>query len=157
MKKIMFVCHGNICRSPMAEIIFRDMVKKRGLEKEFFVASSATSSEEIWGGVGNPVYPPARAELSLHGLSCDGKRAVRLTLSDYGKYDLFIGMDSANIRNMHNMLGGDPENKIRKLMDYTARGGDVADPWYTDRFDITYRDIYEGCCGLLEALINHKD
>ncbi len=152
MTKIMFVCHGNICRSPMAEFIFRDMVKKAGLQEKFVIASSATSTEEIWGGRGNPVYPPAKAELAHHGIKCDGKRAVQLKLSDYESYDLFIGMDSANIRNMHRMLGGDPEGKIRKLMDYTGRGGDVADPWYSDRFDIAYRDIEEGCRALLKAL-----
>ena len=152
MKKIMFVCHGNICRSPMAEFIFKRMVAERGLEAEFEIRSSATSTEEIWNGIGNPVYPPAKAELAKHGISCDGKRAVQLQKSDYAEYDLFVGMDSANIRNMHRILGGDPEGKIRKLMDYTSRPGDVADPWYSDRFDIAYRDIYEGCAGLLETL-----
>ena len=152
MKKILFVCHGNICRSPMAEFIFRDMTEKRGLTDRFTVASVATSTEEIWNGIGNPVYPPAKAELARHGISCEGKRAIQLQKSDYEKYDLLIGMDSANIRNMHRMLGGDPQQKIRKLMDYTARPGDVADPWYTDRFDITYRDIYEGCEALLAKL-----
>ena len=129
MKKIMFVCHGNICRSPMAEFIFKDMVKKSGLENEFFIASSATSTEEIWGGIGNPVYPPARAELAKHGISAEGKRAVQLKKEDYDKYDLFIGMDSANIRNMHRILGGDPDGKIHKLKDYSGSGGDVSDPW----------------------------
>ena len=152
MRKIMFVCHGNICRSPMAEFIFKRMVAERGLEAEFEIRSSATSTEEIWNGMGNPVYPPAKAELAKHGISCDGKRAVQLQKSDYAEYDLFVGMDSANIRNMHRILGGDPEGKIRKLMDYTSRPGDVADPWYSDRFDIAYRDIYEGCAGLLETL-----
>ena len=149
----MFVCHGNICRSPMAEFIFKDMLRKKGIEAELTVASSATSSEEIWGNVGNPVYPPARAELAKHGIGCDGKRAVQLKREDYEKYDLFVGMDSANIRNMHRIFGGDPDGKIRKLMDYTSRPGDVADPWYSDRFDIAYRDIYEGCEGLLDALL----
>ncbi len=152
MTKIMFVCHGNICRSPMAEFIFKDLAAKAGRGADFFVASSATSTEEIWGGVGNPVYPPAKAELAAHGISCGGKRAVQLKRSDYEKYDLFVGMDSANIRNMRVMLGGDPEGKVHKLMEYTARGGDVADPWYTDCFDIAYRDIYEGCKALLEIL-----
>lgn len=152
MIKILFICHGNICRSPMAEFIFKRMVAERGLEAEFEIRSSATSTEEIWNGIGNPVYPPAKAELAKHGISCDGKRAVQLQKSDYAEYDLFVGMDSANIRNMHRILGGDPEGKIRKLMDYTSRPGDVADPWYSDRFDIAYRDIYEGCAGLLETL-----
>ncbi len=153
MVKIMFVCHGNICRSPMAEFIFKKMVAERGLSAEFEIKSSATSAEEIWNGIGNPVYPPAKAELAKHGISPDGKRAVQLQKSDYDKYDLFIGMDSANIRNMHRILGGDPDGKIRKMMDYTDRPGDVADPWYVGNFDVTYRDIYEACEGLLKTLI----
>jgi protein-tyrosine phosphatase len=152
MIQIMFVCHGNICRSPMAEFIFKKLIADRGLSQQFYVSSSATSTEEIWNGIGNPVYPPARAELAKHGITCGGKRAVQLQKSDYNKYDLFIGMDSANIRNMHRILGGDADGKIRKLMDYTSRGGDVADPWYSDRFDIAYRDIYDGCVALLETL-----
>lgn len=150
--KIMFVCHGNICRSPMAEFIFKNMLSESGVQG-FTVASSATSTEEIWNGVGNPVYPPAKAELARHGISCEGKKAVQLKRSDYEKYDLFIGMDSANIRNMHRILGGDPNGKIHKLLDYTERGGDVADPWYSERFDIAYRDIYDGCAGLLKEII----
>ena len=153
MKKIMFVCLGNICRSPMAEFIFRDMVKQKGLENEFFIASSATSTDEIIGGIGNPVYPPAKRELLSRGISCEGKRAVQLKWDDYEKYDLFVGMDSSNIRNMHIILKGDKQGKIRKLMDYTSRRGDVADPWFTERFDIAYRDIYDGCEGLLKALL----
>ncbi|MBQ8402973.1 MAG: low molecular weight phosphotyrosine protein phosphatase [Clostridia bacterium] len=152
MTKIMFVCHGNICRSPMAEFIFKDLAAKAGREAEFFVASSATSDETVWNGKGSRVYAPAREELAAHGISCEGKRSARLTAGDYGKYDLFVGMDSANVRNMRIMLGGDPEGKVHKLMDYTGRGGDVADPWYTDRFDIAYRDIYEGCEALLKTL-----
>lgn len=152
MVKIMFVCHGNICRSPMAEFIFKKLVKEKGMEKDFIISSSATSSEEIYGGVGNPVYPPAVRELALHGISCKGKRAVQLQKSDYEKYDLFVGMDSYNIRNMVRILGSDPKGKISKLMDHTSRGGDVADPWYSDRFDIAYRDIYEGCVSLLGSL-----
>ena len=152
MIRIMFVCHGNICRSPMAEFIFKDMLRKEGRINDFLVTSSATSTEEIWNGQGNPVYPPARAELAKHGLSCEGKRAVQLQKSDYAKYDLFVGMDSNNIKNMFRIFGGDPENKIHKLMDYTKRGGDVADPWYSDRFDVAYKDIYEGCTALLSQL-----
>ena len=125
MKRIMFVCHGNICRSPMAEIIFRDMVKKLGKESEFVIASRATSTEEL----GNPVYPPARAELAKHGLSSEGKFAIQLKATDYGDYDLFVGMDSANIRGMHRILGGDTDGKIHKLMDYTDRGGDDNDQY----------------------------
>ena len=119
----------------------------------FLVASSATSTEEIWNGIGNPVYPPAKAELEKHGLSCGSKRAVQLQKSDYDKYDLFIGMDSANIRNMLRIFGGDPAGKVHKLMDYTTCGGDVADPWYSERFDVAYRDIYEGCTALLDAIL----
>ena len=156
MLKIMFVCHGNICRSPMAEYIFKDKVCKRDLPDRFCAASSATSTEEIWRGIGNPIYPPARAELEKHGISCGEKRAVQLCSSDYDKYDLFIGMDSANIRNMHRILDGDPEQKIRKLMDYTSRKGDVADPWYTGKFCTTYRDICDGCEKLLEALLDNS-
>ena len=152
MIKIMFVCHGNICRSPMAEFIFKDMVEKQGISDEFFISSSATSTEEIWDGVGNPVYSPAKKELAKHGLSCFGKRAVQLQKSDYEKYDYFIGMDTANIYGMRRILNGDPENKISKLMDHTPRGGDVADPWYSRRFDIAYNDIHEGCEALLKKL-----
>ncbi len=154
MYKIMFVCHGNICRSPMAEFIFKKMISERGLEDKYYVASSATSTEEIWGDVGNPVYPPARSELRKHGIYCDEKRAVQVKKEDYSNYDLFVCMDSRNVVNAVRILGGDPENKIRKLMDYTSRGGDVADPWYTDRFDVTYRDILEGCEALLASLEN---
>lgn len=134
----------------------KKLVKDNGLENEFLIKSSATSTEEIWNGVGNPVYPPAKAELAKHGISCEGKRAVQLKKDDYDKYDLFIGMDSANIRNMHRILGGDPEGKIRKLMDYTNRGGDVADPWYTRSFDVTYRDVLEGCEGLLKEICKER-
>ena len=119
VKKIMFVCHGNICRSPMAEVIFKDLAKKQGMADRFLVASSATSTEEIWNGIGSPVYPPAKAELERHGLSCDGKRAVQLQKSDYGKYDLFIGMDSANLRDMYRVCGGGFAEKMSLLMDHT--------------------------------------
>ena len=152
MTRILFVCHGNICRSPMAEFILKEMVKKQGREKEFEIDSCATSTEEIWNGVGNPVYPPAKAELAKHGISCEGKRAVQLTKKDYANYDLLVAMDNNNVRNIHRLLGGDPLGKVHKLMDYTSRGGDVADPWYTDRFDIAYRDIEEGCRCLLEQI-----
>ena len=147
MKRIMFVCHGNICRSPMAEMIMKRLVRDAGLSDKYEIRSSATSDEEI----GNPVYPPARAELMKHGIDPAGKTAVRLVSSDKDKYDVFVGMDSANIRNMHRILGGDADGKIRKLMDY-ADGGDVADPWYSDRFDVAYNDIYKGCTALLESL-----
>ena len=152
MTRIMFVCHGNICRSPMAEFIFKDLITKQGIEHNFFVSSSATSTEEIWGDVGNPVYPPAKAELKKHGITCDGKRAVQLKKSDYDQYDLFVAMDSMNIRNIGRIFGSDPDGKVHKLMDYTDRKGDVADPWYSGQFDVAYRDIYEGCVALLERL-----
>ena len=148
----MFVCHGNICRSPMAEFVFKDMVKKAGREDDFIIESSATSTEEIWNGVGNPVYPPTRVELSKHGIDPGDKRATQVKASDYDKYDLFLVMDSRNMQNILYIFGSDPEGKVRKLMDYTARGGDVADPWYTGRFDVAYRDIYDGCAGLLKQL-----
>ena len=152
MIRIMFVCHGNICRSPMAEFIMKDMVQKEGIDHQFVIASSATSAEEIWNGVGNPVYPPAQDQLARHNISCEGKRAVQLTAGDYNKYDLLIAMDDANVRNMHSILGGDPAGKIKKLMDFTNRPGNVADPWYSGRFDIAYRDIFEGCKALLVSL-----
>ena len=152
MKKIMFVCHGNICRSPRAEFILKDMVKKRGIENEFFISSSATSTEEIWGGRGNPVYPPAKAELKKHGISCEGKTAVQLKKEDYEKYDMFICMDSMNRRNILRIFGSDNDEKVRKLMTFTSRGGDVDDPWYSGDFATTYRDIYDGCEGLLYEL-----
>ena len=148
----MFVCHGNICRSPMAEFIFKSLVEKRGLSDSFYVASSATSTEEIWGGRGNPVYPPAKAELAKHGIGCEGKRAVQLGISDTEAYDMFVGMDSANIRNMKRMLGETAQNKIYKLMSFTGSDADVSDPWYSDRFDVAYRDIAEGCEALLNLL-----
>ncbi len=152
MKKIMFVCHGNICRSPMAEFIFKDMLKSSGRENEFFVASSATSSEEIVAGLGNKVYPPAKKELSKHGISCEGKRAVQLKKSDYELYDYFIAMDDYNVRNIMRIFGADSEGKVKKLLSFTGSNGNVADPWYSGEFDVTYRVIYEGCEALLEYL-----
>ena len=153
MHKIMFVCHGNICRSPMAEFILKKIVKENGLEKEFLISSSATSTEEIWRGVGNPVYPPAKRELLKHGITCDGKRAVQLKEEDYANYDLFICMDSANVRNAIRILNGDKQNKVVKLLSFANRDDDVADPWYTDRFDVTYKDVYDGCIALFDNLI----
>lgn len=152
MVSIMFVCHGNICRSPMAEFIFKDMIKKKGLEGDFVVTSSATSTEEIWNGVGNPVYPPAKEILNLHNIDCNGKRAVQIKKSDYEKYDLLIPMDSNNVRNMSRILKGDPDNKIHKLMSYAGSDRDVSDPWYTGDFEKCYNDIYTGCKALLEYL-----
>ncbi len=148
MKRIMFVCHGNICRSPMAEHIFRRLVTEAGLSEKYEAASSATSTEEI----GNPVYPPARLELSRHGISCEGKRAVQLKPSDLSKYDLFIGMDSANIRNIHRMLGSGAEGKVYKMMSFVGSDADVADPWYCGGFDKTYEDCHAACSALLRWL-----
>ena len=132
MKKILFVCHGNICRSPMAEFVMKDLVQKAGLADHFYIESAATSTEEI----GNEVYPPAKRKLAEHGISCKGKTARQMTRSDYQRFDLLIGMDDWNIRNMTRIAGGDPEGKIHKLLDYTVRKGDVADPWYTGDFEL---------------------
>lgn len=147
----MFVCHGNICRSPMAEFIMKKLVTDAGLQKDFYISSSATSCEEIWNDIGNPVYPPARSELKKHGISCEGKRAVQLKREDYNNYDYFIGMDTYNIRNMKNIL--ENGKKIYKLLTFAGRSDDVAYPWYTNDFETTYNDIYSGCNGLLKTLI----
>ena len=141
MIKILFLCHGNICRSPMAEFIMKDLVEKAGLDGQFHIASAATSTEEI----GNPVYPPARRKLQEHGISCAGKTARQMTRRDYQQYDLLIGMDGYNLRNMERMLGGDPEGKLHLLLEDSEHPRSVADPWYTDDFDTAYRDILEGC------------
>ncbi len=154
MVKIMFVCHGNICRSPMAEFVFKDMVNKKGLSGDFYVSSSATSTEEIWNGTGNPVYPPAKRELLKHGISCEGKRAVQLKYDDYENYDYFIGMDSANIRNMHRILQGDKSGKVYKLLSFTNSSDDVADPWYSGDFETTYKDVLRGCEALLKYILS---
>ncbi len=156
MYRIMFVCHGNICRSPMAEFILKDMAEREAPYLQLVIASSATSTEEIWNGIGNPVYPPAREELQKHGISCKGKRAVQLKKSDYGKYDLFIAMDSNNIRNIGRIFGADPEGKVHKMMEYAGKNSDVSDPWYSGRFDVAYADIYEGCKGLLAFLCSEN-
>ena len=153
MIRVLFICHGNICRSPMAEFIFKNMINKKQLQSDFYIASAATSTEEIWNGIGNPVYPPAKRELARHGISCDGKRAVQLKKSDYDKYDYLIGMEERNRRNMLRILGSDPENKVSLLLDYSNRPGNIADPWYTGDFETTYRDITEGCEGFLEYLV----
>ena len=145
MKKILFVCHGNICRSPMAEFVMKDMVRQAGLQEQFYIESAATSTEEI----GNEVYPPAKRKLAENGISCKGKTARQMTRSDYDRFDLLIGMDEWNLRNMHRICGGDPKGKIHKLLDFTARGGDVADPWYTGDFEATWRDVNEGCREIL--------
>ena len=153
MKKILFVCHGNICRSPMAEFVMKDLVRKAGLASQFHIESAATSREEI----GNPVYSPARRKLAEHGISCDGHTARQLTNADYEKYDFLIGMDRANLRNMQRIYSGDPDGKLHLLMDYTDRPGDVADPWYTGDFEATWQDVLEGCQGLLHELMEGNE
>ena len=150
MIRILFLCHGNICRSPMAEFIMKDLVKKAGLEQNIQIESAATSTEEI----GNPVYPPTRRKLSEHGIDCSGKRARQLLNSDYEKYDLLIGMDRANLRSMYRICGGDFADKMHLLMEYAGRlEQEVADPWYTEDFDATWRDVLAGCQGLLDQII----
>ena len=148
MKKILFVCHGNICRSPMAEFVMKGLVDTRGLGEDFYVESAAVSAEEL----GNPVYPPAREILAAHGLSCAGKRARRLTAADYSRFDLIVCMDKTNIQWAERILAGDPEKKLSLLMEWTDRPGNVSDPWYPGDFETAWRDISEGCRGLLERL-----
>ena len=143
---ILFVCHGNICRSPMAEFVMKELVRKASREEDFHIESAATSTEEI----GNAVYPPARRKLAEHGISAAGKTARQLTRDDYVRFDLLVGMDSWNIRNMNAICGGDPEGKICRLLDFTSRPGDVADPWYTGDFEATWRDVFEGCQAILK-------
>ena len=150
MTKILFVCHGNICRSPMAECVLKEMTKKKGLADQFEIASAATSREEI----GNPIYPPARRILARNGVPAGSHRAWQMTKKDYDYYDLIICMDRNNIRNTHRITGGDPDGKISLLLDHTNRAGEeVADPWYTGNFDATWRDVTEGCEGLLNELL----
>lgn len=149
MIKILFVCHGNICRSPMAEFIFRDLVNKRGLGREFEIASAATSMEEI----GNPIYPPAKRKLSEHGIRAEGHHARRMERRDYREYDYLIGMEQYNIRNMLRILGDDPQRKVSRLLDHSKRPRDIDDPWYSGDFETAYRDILEGCEALLEEIL----
>ena len=151
MVKILFVCLGNICRSPMAEFVMKDMVKKAGRADDFYIASAATSTEEI----GNPVHYGTRNKLAQYGISVAGKYAVQLTKADYEKYDYIIGMDDYNIRNILRRVGGDPENKVYKLLDF-ADGGSIADPWYTGNFDETYDGVFRGCTGLLKHIDTKK-
>ena len=149
MVRILFVCHGNICRSPMAEFVFKDLAERAGRAGDFDVASAATSTEEL----GNPVYPPARRKLREHGIGCAGKTARQITENDYNRYDLIIGMDGANMRNMLRFFGGDPAGKLSLLLDHAGRPGEsVTDPWYSDDFDAAWRDIYDGCDGLFKQL-----
>ena len=150
MIRVLFVCHGNICRSPMAEFIFKDMVSKRGLADQFYIASAATSTEEIWNGIGNPVYPPARRKLLEQGIPCGQHAARQMTRADYDRFDLLIGMDRSNLRTMQRICGGDPDGKLHLLLDFTNRKGEeVADPWYTGDFDAVWEDLLEGCQALL--------
>lgn len=145
MIKILFICHGNICRSTMAEYVFKDMIKRKNIDDKFYVDSAATSREEI----GNPVHYGTRRKLEEQGIYCGDHRARQITKEDYEVYDYLIGMDEANIRNMHRMLGADLDKKMYKLLDFTARKGNIADPWYTGNFDETYKDVVDGCEGLL--------
>lgn len=151
MIKVLFVCHGNICRSPIAEFVLKDKVDKLGISEQFYIASAATSTEEIWNGVGNPVYPPAREVLAKHGISCEGKHAVQLKKEDYDKYDYLIAMDDANIRNILRTVGADRDKKVKKLLAFAGSEDDIADPWYTGNFDDTYDDIVKGS----EAFLLH--
>ncbi len=151
MLKVMFVCHGNICRSPMAEVIFRESAKNRGID-EIEVSSAAITSEEIFNGKGNPVHPGAEAELRKNGLTSEGKTAVLLRKEDYNKFDVFIGMDTENMRGMVKIFGSDTKGKIHKLSDYCDQISDVADPWYSGRFDLAYKDIFTGCEALAERI-----
>ncbi len=152
MINVLFVCLGNICRSPMAEFVFRDMVKERGLADQFHIASAATSSEEL----GNPVHHGTTDKLKEYGISTKGKYAVQLKRRDYQAYDYILGMEYRNIRGIHRIIGSDPERKVSRLLDYTGQPRDIADPWYTGNFDRTYDDIVEGCEGFLDYLISRN-
>ncbi len=152
MIKVLFVCHGNICRSPMAEFVLKDLVEKRGLEKDFYIASAATSTEEI----GNPVHTGTKNILARYGISTKGKTARQITRSDYNEYDFIIVMDNNNLRNLLRMMP-DPENKVSFLLDYANRPGQsIADPWYTDNFEDTYKDVLDGCTGFIDYLIKNQ-
>ena len=153
MTGILFVCHGNICRSPMAEFILKDLVKKAGREGEFRIDSAAVSAEEL----GNPVYPPARRILAAHGIDCRGKTARRTVREDYRRYDRIIAMDGGNLRGLLRVYGGDPEKKLSLLLDWTDHPGDIDDPWYTDDFQSAWDDILKGCKALLTALDRRDD
>lgn len=151
--RILFVCHGNICRSTMAQYIAQHLVTQFGMESNFYIDSAATSREEI----GNPVHYGTRRKLEAEGIFCGDHRARQLKKSDYDEFDFLIGMDTQNIRNMYRILGEDPEQKVYKLLDFTERKGDIADPWYTGNFDLTYRDVLDGCRGLLKFIEEQED
>ncbi len=149
MIKVLFICHGNICRSPIAEYVMKQLVREAGLEEVFEIDSAATSREEI----GNPVYPPAKRVLAKHGVPCGGHRARRMEKADYARFDHLIGMERYNIRNMMYILGDDPDGKVSCLLDWTDEPGDIDDPWYTGDFETAYRQIRMGCERLLERLV----
>ena len=151
-RKIMFVCLGNICRSPMAELLCKDMLEKAGRAEEFEVQSSATSSENVWNGVGARVYAPIRAVLEEKGISCEGKRAQVLTKAHGEEFDLLLCMDDSNVRNAQRIVGKKNAHKCKKLLSFAGENGDVADPWYTRDFTCAYRDILRGLEGLLKTL-----
>ena len=153
MKKILFICHGNICRSPMAEFIMKDKLKKRHLENAFYIESAGTSSEEIWGKKGNPVYPPAKKMLAKHGISCEGKRARQICRDDYDRFDYLIAMEDVNLRRMKPFFPDDPQKKIFKLLDFGGGGADIDDPWYTGDFEGVYKQIETGCEALIGYLV----
>lgn len=150
--KVMFVCHGNICRSPMAEYVFRDLAEKAGRGAEFYVRSSAVSAEEIWGEIGNPIYPPVKKILNGLGIECDEKRAEQLTVKHGEEYDYIFCMDLSNVRKAKQIVGSRYENKVVRLLDFVGIGGDVADPWYTRDFHATYLDVLNSSTRLLKLL-----
>lgn len=153
MIKILFICHGNICRSPMAEFIMKDLAQKRGVADRFYIASAATSREEI----GNPVYPPAKKLLASKGISCEGKTAIQMTSQDYNTYDYIIGAEEANVRNILRIIQSDPEKKVHRLLDFSQNPRDISDPWYTGDFETTYDDVLEGCTALLEHILSSQN
>lgn len=150
MIRILFVCHGNICRSPMAEFVLKDMIRKMGKEDEFLIDSAATSTEEI----GNDMYPPAKEKLRKEGIPFTRREARQITFSDYSKYDFLIGMDEENLYYMNHRWNNDPENKIRLLLEFAGKSRAIADPWYTGNFDRTFLDIQEGCEAFLKKMYN---